>query len=168
MQAEFDALQVNETWDLVPKEATQKIISNKWVFIIKYNLDGSISKYKGRLVAKGFHQTPGVDFFEIHSPVVKSCTIRIFLSLTVMHHWSIRQLDVNNVFLNGILSKDVFMSQLEGFLLPQLPTRVCRLKKALYGLKQAPRAWYDKLKRLNVAVGISHFQVRHFLIHSTY
>ena len=55
MQAEFDALQINETWELVPKETTQKIIGNKWVFRVKYNPDGSISKHKARLVAKGFH-----------------------------------------------------------------------------------------------------------------
>ena len=105
MQAEFDALQINETWELVPKETTQKIIGNKWVFRVKYNPDGSISKHKARLVAKGFHQTPGVDFFETYSPVVKPCTIRVILSLAVMNHWPIRQLDVNNAFLNGILSE---------------------------------------------------------------
>lgn len=63
-----------------------------------------------------------------------------------MNHWSIRQLDVNNAFYNGILTEDVFMSQSEEFLYPQYPFHVCKLKKALYGLKQALRAWYDKLK----------------------
>ncbi|KAH9724410.1 hypothetical protein KPL70_007473 [Citrus sinensis] len=139
-------LLLNVCWDLVPREAAQKVIGSKWVFRIKYNPDGSISKYKARLVAKGFHQTLGVDFFETYSPVVKPCTIRVILSLVVVHNWSIRQLDVNNAFLNDILSEDVFMSQPEGFLHPQFPTHVCKLKKALYGLKQALRAWYDKLK----------------------
>ena len=116
------------------------------VFRIKYNPDGSISKHKAKLIAKGFHQTPSVDFFETYSPVVKPCTIRVILSLAIMNHWPIRQLDVNNAFLNGILSEEVFISQPGGFLHPQFPTHVCKLKKALYRLKQAPRAWYEKLK----------------------
>ncbi|KAH9726123.1 Disease resistance-like protein DSC1 [Citrus sinensis] len=146
MQVEFDALQNNKTWTLVPREQAGKIVGNKWVFRVKYNPDGSISKYKVRLVAKGFHQTQGVDFFETFSPVVKPCTIRIILSIAVINHWSIRQLDVNNAFLNGILTEEVFMHQPEGFLHPQYPSHVCKLTKALYGLKQAPRAWYDRLK----------------------
>ncbi|XP_024046566.1 uncharacterized mitochondrial protein AtMg00810-like [Citrus sinensis] len=59
MQEEFDALQKNKTWVLIPPETAEKIGGNKWVFRIKYNPDGSISKYKARLVAKGFHQTQG-------------------------------------------------------------------------------------------------------------
>lgn len=70
---------------------------------MKYHHDGSISKYKARLVAKGYHQTQGIDFFETFSLVVKPCTIRIVLSLAVMKHWPIRQLDVNNAFVNGLL-----------------------------------------------------------------
>ncbi|KAH9725617.1 retrovirus-related pol polyprotein from transposon RE1 [Citrus sinensis] len=146
MQVEFDALQKNSTWILVPRETAGKIVGNKWVFKVKYNPDGSISKYKARLVAKGFHPTQGVDFFETFSPVVKPCTIRIILSLAVMNHWPIRQLDINNAFLNGILTEEVFMHQPEGFIHPQFPSHVCKLTKALYGLKQAPRAWYDRLK----------------------
>ena len=59
MQAEFDALQNNKTWTLVPREQAGKIVGNKWVFRVKYNLDGSISKYKVRLVAKGFIKHKG-------------------------------------------------------------------------------------------------------------
>ncbi|KAH9762946.1 retrovirus-related pol polyprotein from transposon RE1 [Citrus sinensis] len=146
MQDEYEALEKNEIWVLVPKESAGKIVGNKWVFRVKYNPDGSISKYKARLVAKGFHQTQGVDFFETFSPVVKQCTIRVILSLAVMHNWTVRQLDVNNAFLHGILTENVFMHQPEGFVHPQFPSHVCQLTKALYGLKQAPRAWYDRLK----------------------
>ncbi|KAH9695297.1 hypothetical protein KPL71_022712 [Citrus sinensis] len=146
MQDEYEALQKNKTWVLVPKESIWKIVGNKWVFRVKYNPDGSISKYKARLVAKGFHQTQGVDFFETFNPVVKQCIIRVILSLAVMHNWTMRQLDVNNAFLHGILAENVFIYQPEGFVHPQFPSHVCQLTKALYGLKQAPRAWYDRLK----------------------
>ncbi|KAK9217237.1 hypothetical protein WN943_005862 [Citrus x changshan-huyou] len=63
-----------------------------------------------------------------------------------MNCWPIRQLDVNNAFLNGMLTEDVFMPQPEGFINSQFPNHVCKLQKALYDLKQAPRAWYDRLK----------------------
>lgn len=86
MQDEFNALQENKTWILVPREAAHKVVGNKWVFRIKYNHDSSISKYKARLISKGFHRTPGVDFFETCSPVVKPCTVRVILSLAIMHH----------------------------------------------------------------------------------
>ncbi|KAH9791777.1 retrovirus-related pol polyprotein from transposon RE1 [Citrus sinensis] len=146
MKEEFDALQRNQTWTLVPSESAAKVVGNKWVYRVKYNPDGSISKYKARLVAKGYHQTQGVDFFETFSPVVKPCTVRVVLSLAVMHYWQIRQLDVNNAFLNGVLEEDVFMHQPQGFIDSAHPSYVCKLNKALYGLKQAPRAWYERLK----------------------
>ncbi|KAH9766800.1 retrovirus-related pol polyprotein from transposon RE1 [Citrus sinensis] len=120
---------------------------------VKYNDDGSISRYKARLVAKGYHQTYGVDFFETFSLVIKPCTVRIILSLAVMNHWPIKQLDVNNAFLNGILAEDVYMHQPQGFVDSTYPSYVCKLNNALYGLKQAPRAWYDRLKESLVQWG---------------
>ncbi|KAH9725225.1 hypothetical protein KPL70_007794 [Citrus sinensis] len=95
---------------------------NKWVFRVKQNSDGSITKYKARLVAKGFQQTEGVDYFETFSPVVKSSTVRIMLSLTAMHKWKIRQVDVSNAFLNGELTEDVYMCQPERFIDLQKPS----------------------------------------------
>ena len=98
------------------------------------------------MVAKGFQQIEGVNYFETFSPVVKSATVRVILSLAVMNQWQIRQVDVNNALLNGDLTEEVYMRQLEGFVDPQRPDLVCKLHKALYGLKQTLRAWFDKLK----------------------
>ncbi|KAH9763606.1 retrovirus-related pol polyprotein from transposon RE1 [Citrus sinensis] len=144
MQAEFDALIRNKTWSLVPMNPEYKLVGCKWVFRTKYNTDGSVSKYKARLVAKGFHQRASIDYSETFSHVVKSSTVRVILSLAVMQSWNVRQIDVNNAFLNGDLTEDVYMHQPEGFV--SQGGCVCKLNKALYGLKQAPRAWYDKLK----------------------
>ena len=127
------------------------MIGSKWVFRIKHNSDGTISRYKARLVAKGFHQTHGEDYTETFSPVMKASTVRIVLSLAVMNKWILRQIDVNNAFLNGIFVEDVYMAQPTGFTDSTKPTHVCKLKKAIYGLKQAPRAWFDRFKSAMVS-----------------
>lgn len=105
---EYEALIRNKTWTLVPFSPEYKVVNNKWVFRVKQNTDGSIIKYKVRLVVKGFQQTEGIDYFETFSHIVKSSTVRIVLSL-VMHKWIIKQVDVNNAFLNGELTEDVYM-----------------------------------------------------------
>ena len=147
MSDEFDALIRNNTWDLVPSHPSQNVVGCKWVFRIKRSPDGSISKYKARLVAKGFHQRPGVDYTDTFSPVVKTTTVRVLLSIAVSRGWSLRQLDVNNAFLQGHLDENVFMEQPAGFIDPARPLHVCHLNKAIYGLKQAPRAWYNELRQ---------------------
>ncbi|WVY97892.1 hypothetical protein V8G54_030043 [Vigna mungo] len=153
MQAEFDALHRNNTWELVSRSSTQNLVGCKCVFRIKRHPDGSIDRYKARLVAKGFHQRPGSDYTETFSPVVKPVTIRIVLTLAVRQGRSIRQLDVNNAFLQGTLKEEIFMLQPPGFVNKSFLDHVCRLKKALYGLKQAPRAWYTELRVFLLSLG---------------
>ena len=143
MADEFDALKRNGTWSLVPLPPGRQPIGCKWVFRVKQNPDGSVHKLKARLVAKGFHQQIGFDYSETFSPVVKPATIRVVLTLALTRRWIIRQLDVNNAFLNGVLNEEVYMTQPEGFSTGS--TLVCKLHKALYGLKQAPRAWFERL-----------------------
>ena len=121
------------------------MVGCKWVFRIKRNKHGSIDRYKARLVTKGFHQRPGCDYTETFSPVVKPVTIRIVLPLAVRQGWSLRQLYVNNAFLQGTLKEDVFMLQSPGVVNKNFTDHICRLKKTIYGLKQAPRAWYTEL-----------------------
>lgn len=84
MKEEIEALQRNNTWTLVLTTAATKIVSNKWVYKIKYNLDGTVSKYKACMVLKGYHQTHGIDFFETFNLVVKLCTFQVVLSLVVI------------------------------------------------------------------------------------
>ncbi|KAK1629428.1 hypothetical protein QYE76_003743 [Lolium multiflorum] len=140
MDEEFSALSHNNTWHLVPAEHGRNIIDCKWVYKVKRKADGSIDRYKARLVAKGFKQKYGVDYEDTFSPVVKSATIRLILSLAVSRNWKLRQLDVKNAFLHGVLEEEVYMRQPPGYFDPSRRGHICRLDKALYGLKQAPRA----------------------------
>ncbi|GKV20212.1 hypothetical protein SLEP1_g30370 [Rubroshorea leprosula] len=142
MQEEFLALQRNQTWVLLSPPSSANIVRSKWVYRIKQRADGSIERYKARLVAQGYTQQPRIDYDETFSPMVKPVTIRTVLTLALSKSWPIHQLDVKNAFLNGYLFEPVYMSQPPEFLDPQYPDRVCLLQRALYGLKQAPRAWF--------------------------
>ncbi|KAM1079132.1 hypothetical protein ACFX2B_013731 [Malus domestica] len=144
MKEEISALHTQGTWSLVPLPANKNLVGCKWIFKLKRHSDGSIARHKARLVAKGFSQEPGLDYSETFSPVVKPTTVRIVLALAAQFNWSLRQLDVKNAFLHGILQDEVYMDQPPGFEDPQNPTLVCQLHKSLYGLKQAPRAWNDR------------------------
>jgi histone deacetylase 1/2 len=153
MQDEFDALQRNGTWSLVPPSRGRNLIDCKWVFKIKRRADGEIDRYKARLVAKGFKQRYGIDYEDTFSPVVKIATVRLVLSIAVTRGWCLRQLDVQNTFLHGVLEEEVYMRQPPGFEDSRYPSFVCKLKKAIYGLKQAPRAWYSRLSSKLVSLG---------------
>lgn len=85
-------------------------------------------------MAKGFHQKPGFDYNETFSPVVKPITIRVLLTLALMHNWEVQEIDVNNAFFNSFLKEEVYMNQPPGFEASD-KSLVCRLNRALYGLK---------------------------------
>jgi histone deacetylase 1/2 len=145
MNLEYEALLRNKTWKLVPRPQGKNIIGCKWVYKVKHKADGSVDRYKARLVAKGFKQRYGIDYEDTFSPVVKAATIRLILSIAVSNGWSLRQLDVQNAFLHGVLDEEVYMDQPPGYADKACPGYVCKLERALYGLKQAPRAWYARL-----------------------
>ncbi|CAL2257264.1 unnamed protein product [Prunus armeniaca] len=144
MLTEVQALHHNHTWDLVPPSPHRHALPCKWVYLIEHRSDGSIERYKARLVANGFHQQYGIDYLETFSPVVKHVTIRIILSLAFSRQWPIHHLDVTNAFLHGYLSEEVYMRQPRSFEDPKCPHHVCHLRKSLYGLKQSPHAWFSR------------------------
>jgi histone deacetylase 1/2 len=155
METEFTALQRNHTWRLVPPRSGLNIIDCKWVFKIKRKADGTIDRYKARLVAKGFKQRYGLDYEDTFSPVVKPTTIRLLLSMALTHGWHIRQLDIQNAFLHGVLEEEVFMRQPPGFEDTSHAGYLCHLEKALYGLRQAPRAWHARLGSVLATLGFT-------------
>ncbi|GJZ41954.1 retrovirus-related pol polyprotein from transposon TNT 1-94 [Tanacetum coccineum] len=137
---EFDRLQV---WELVPQPDCVMIIAPRWIYKVKLDEYGDVLKNKARSVAKGYRQEEGIDFEESFTPVARVEAIRIFIANAASKNMIIYQMDVKTAFLNGELKEEVYVCQPEGFVDPDHPTRVYRLKKALYGLKQAPRAWYQ-------------------------
>ena len=145
MDVEYTALMRNKTWHLVPPEQGKNVIDCKWLYKVKRKADGSLDRYKARLVAKGFKQRYGIDYEDTFSPVVKAATIRTVLSIAVSKGWNLRQLNVQNAFLHGLLEENVYMKQPPGYENSSQPNFICKLDKALYGLKQAPRAWYARL-----------------------
>ena len=132
------AYENNGTWTVVTLPAGKKALSCKWVFRLKFNADGTLSRYKARLVVCANNQTEGFDYNENFAPVAKMVTIRAFLQLVASHDWEVHQMDVHNDFLHGDLEEEVYMQ-----LPPEFRTtdkiQVCRLHKSLYGLKQVPR-----------------------------
>jgi histone deacetylase 1/2 len=87
MEEEYNALIQNKTWHLVPANRNKNLIDCKWVYRIKKKADGSIDRYKARLVEKGFKQRHGLDYEDTFSPVVKIATIRRVLSISVSRGW---------------------------------------------------------------------------------
>ncbi|CAA7032085.1 unnamed protein product [Microthlaspi erraticum] len=146
MGKEVIALEENETWTLEDLPPGKRAIGSKWVYKIKYHSDGTIERYKARLVALGNRQVEGEDYGETFAPVAKMGTVRMFLKVAAGNDWPVYQMDVHNAFLHGDLEEEVYMKPPPGFY-PDAGNKVCRLRKSIYGLKQAPRCWFEKLSK---------------------
>lgn len=140
IESELKSLHDNDTWELVELPKGRKAIPSKWIFRIKTNPDGSIDKYKARLVVKGYSQKKNIDYYETFSPVVKSSTIRAVLSVAAREKLKLAQFDVSTAFLYGTLEEDIYMKPPEGYNNVD-GNHVFKLKKSLYGLKQSPLCW---------------------------
>ena len=122
----------------------QHLLSTRWLYKVKYRQDGSLEKFKARLVARGYEQILGIDYDETYSPVVRLTSIRIVLALAAHYNLLLHTMDVDTAFLNASLEEDIYIKPPAGFNLP--PGKTCfKLLKALYGLKQSPRAWNNHL-----------------------
>lgn len=139
MKDEYDSLIKNETWDLVEPPSKRSLITCKWVYKIKRKTDGSVERYKARLVARGYSQKAGLDYEETFSPVVRLESIRLILSIVSNDDLEMIHFDVKTAFLHGSLNEEIYMHQPQGFITN--PNLACRLRKSLYGLKQASREW---------------------------
>jgi hypothetical protein len=157
---EIRALVENGTWELVKLPPGKKAIGCRWVFRVKRNVDGTVERYKGRLVAQGFSQRPGIDYDETFAPTPRWAAIRAVLALAALEDLELESVDISSAFLNGELEEEVYMRQPEGFE-EGTPDYVCRLIKSLYGLKQSPRCWHIKLNSVLSQMGFERILCDH-------
>ncbi|GKD89464.1 retrovirus-related pol polyprotein from transposon TNT 1-94 [Tanacetum coccineum] len=135
MQEELNEFERLEVWELVPRPDHVMIITLKWIYKVKLDELGGVLKNKAWLVAKGYRQEEGIDFEESFALVARLKAIRIFLAFAAHMNMVVYQMDVKTAFLNGILCEEVYVCQSDGFVDPENPNHVYKLKKDLYWLK---------------------------------
>ena len=165
---EIKALIENGTFIVRERRPGDRPIGSRWVFLVKRKADGSIDRYKGRVVAQGFSQRPGFDFTETWAPTAKIAAIRAILATAAFEDWEIEQVDISSAFLNGELDEDITLKVFDGLreIRPDLfkggspddHDWVLALKRALYGLKQSPRQWHKELCRVMGELGFKKIE----------
>ncbi|KAA0058473.1 retrotransposon protein, putative, Ty1-copia subclass [Cucumis melo var. makuwa] len=101
VNSEIESIMHNHTWELVDLPLGSKPLGCKWIFKRKMKTDGSIDKYKARLVTKGYKQQEGLDYFDTYSPVSRITSIRMPIAISTLHGFEIHQMDIKTTFLNG-------------------------------------------------------------------
>lgn len=151
MLTELQSLRGHRTWRLVPRSSVKKmkVITCRWVFAVKRDERGQVTRFKARLVIHGFKQQRGVNYSETFAPVIRFETIRAAIYYEVQRGWAVLQYDVKTAFL---YAEEIFMEQPPGFQ-EEGPDYVYRLLKSLYGLKQAPHIWNKTLHAKLVTMG---------------
>lgn len=151
---ELESLSQHNTWIILPRQEASNLIPTRFVFRIKLNEDGSISRFKARLVVKGYLQQPGAG---LYSPVVDFTAVRVALTVAVQKGLFLRHLDVKTAFLHGRIDDDIFISEPED--LHMVQQKLCesneclKLSKVLYGLRQSPKLWNMKWNEVMEKLG---------------
>lgn len=127
MDEEINALNENHAWDIVDLSQGANIVGSRRVYKIKRKSDGTIDRFKARLVAQGYNYHEGINFIYSYSLVVKPAMVRCVLGLAISHGWKLSQIDVRNAFLNDDINELVFMRQPPGFEAKDQPNKVCKL-----------------------------------------
>lgn len=154
-------IEENGTWCLADLPPGRKAIGVKWVFKVKRDERGAVSKHKARLVVKGYAQRHDIDYDEVFAPVARLDSVRLLIALATHEGWEVHHMDVKSAFLNGDLQEEVYVEQPVGFIVAGKEHQVLKLKKALYGLHQAPRAWNAKLDDTLLSLGFQRSPSEH-------
>jgi transposase InsO family protein len=153
----------NGTWKVVRLPKGKRAIGSRWVFKIKRTADGSIERYKGRIVAKGYAQREGIDYTETFAPTARFGALRTVIALAAIEDMELESVDISTAFLNGEIDAEVYMQKPEGVEIPGFegPEWVLQLLKGLYGIKQGPRLWSQKLHTALSAIGFKRLECDH-------
>jgi hypothetical protein len=153
IKREIIALQGNNTFvEEVPPPGAN-LVSSKWVFTVKYTVDGNIERFKARLVARGFSQEYGIDYTETFAPTVRMDTLRLVLSVVAKYDLECHQIDVNNAFTESTLKEQIYLSPPQG--IRTSPGTALRIVRSLYGLKQSARDWHQKCTGVLIGLGFN-------------
>jgi hypothetical protein len=163
IQKELKGLDESGTWRLVKRPPDANVVDSKWVLKIKKNAAGEIDKYKARLVARGFTQIYGVDYYETYSPVARLSSFRLLMAIAARNGWALDNFDFDQAFLNSKLGEDevIYLEQPPGYEKKDQNEWVHRLLKSLYGLKQGSKNWYDALHKALVELGFTRSEANH-------
>nr|GEX45628.1 calcineurin B-like protein 4 [Tanacetum cinerariifolium] len=135
IKSEIKPILQNHTWELVDLPPGCKPLGYKWIFKKKMKADGTIDKYKARLVIKGFRQCEGLDYFDTYSPITRITSIRMILVIAALRNLEIHQMDVKTAFLNGDLEEETYINQPVGFIAPGQEGKDMGLADVILGIK---------------------------------
>ena len=159
MQDELTTLEERNVFDIVERPQNRKTIGCRWVYKMKKDNLNNVKRYRARLVAQGYRQTPGIDFFDTFSPVINFVLIIMFFSLLVIgSNWVHKHIDIKCAYLYGNLNEQIYMEIPKGYKLDSKFNRnnhVMLLKKALYGLHQSGREWFLELDKTLTNLGFN-------------
>jgi hypothetical protein len=149
----MDSIEENGTWSLVDLPPNRKSIGVKWVFKVKLDEHGAVSKHKACLVVKGYAQRHVIDYDEVFTPMARLDLMYLLIALAAHEGWEVHHMNVKLAFLNDDLQEEVYVEQSACFIVTGKEHKVLKLKKALYGLHQALRSWNVKLDDTLLSLG---------------
>ena len=158
-EEEIKGMQLSSSYELVPRPMgpSANVIDSKWVWKKKLDRWGRVKRFRARLVARGFKQVAGVDYFDTFAPVMRYKSLLILLTLAAERDFEVRHLDVPKAFLQATLNEAIFMEQPEGFHNGD-KNLVWRLVKSVYGIKQAPNNWNEELNQFLLSIGLARLK----------
>jgi hypothetical protein len=151
IEEELKALGINGTWrEEIPPKGTN-LVSTKWVFTVKVKADGTLDRFKARLVARGFSQIYGIDYFETFAPTARMDTLRVLIAIAAKKDLELTHMDIKNAFTKSHLKEQIYLAPPQGVKVKD--GYALRVLRSLYRLKQSARDWNHLCRDYLVTIG---------------